>query len=263
MAQYICVGYGKTKTLTSLQQPFRVQKEISIILPTYNEEKNISAMVKEVRENFKDTNYEIVIVDDESKDATPKIIDDLAKEGNLIAVHRTGRRGYFEAFFDGAHIANGEHVITIDADLSFSPKDARSLLKQKDSADVVLASRYIPGGAMHAPFFRKYGSMFLNRVCAPLIGLNDLTDVTSDFHLLRRTDFINLEFKYPAKFGEFDFELLYRARQKGLKIVESPCTYHYRTEGESAMGRGLLQAPSLSKFAFAYIKMALKIRARG
>ena len=80
---------------------------------------------------------------------------------------------------------------------------------------------------------------------------------------MKRSTFQSINFKYIPVFGEFDFELLYRSKQKGLTVKEIPSPYYYRTEGESAMGTGIDNALSLSKFALAYIKMAIKIRVKG
>lgn len=262
MASYMLLGYGKKKEFDKLEKPFNLKKEVSIILPTYNEEKNIEKLVNELRKGFKDIDYEIVILDDNSKDRTPEIIDKLAKDKDVLAIHRYEKKGYFSAYQDAIFMANGEHVITMDSDLSHPPLIAKEFLKYKNNYDIVSGSRYMEGGGMEAPFSRKYGSMFLNRICAWIIGLK-LTDIAGDFHLMKRDKFLELEFKYPPIFGEFDFELLYRATQRGFKIKEIPFAYKFREEGESAMGMGANDALKLGKFAWAYLKMALRLRFKG
>ena len=262
MANYICIGYNKKKTFDRLNKPFKIKKEVSIILPTYNEEKNIKKLVEELRKEFKKIEYEIVILDDNSKDKTPEIIDKLAKKGDVLAIHRYGKKGYFSAYQDAIFMANGEYVLTMDSDLSHPPKIARGFLNHKDNFDIVSGSRYMKGAGMVAPFSRKYGSSFLNKICAAVIGLR-LTDIAGDFHLIRKDKFMELEFRYAPVFGEFDFELLHRAVQKGFKIKEIPFVYKFREEGESAMGSGANDALKLVKFAWAYFKMALKLRFKG
>ena len=262
MANYVCIGYGKKKKLNELKKPFNLRKEVSIILPTYNEEKNIKKLVEELRKEFKEVNYEIVILDDNSKDKTPVIIDKLSKEGNLLAIHRYGKKGYFSAYQDAIFMANGKYVLTMDSDLSHPPSIAREFLKYKEECDIVSGSRYMKGGGIEAPFTRKYGSMWLNKICALIIGLK-LTDIAGDFHLMKKDKFLELEFKYAHVFGEFDFELLHRATQKGFSIKEIPFVYKFREEGESAMGSGANDAIKLTKFAWAYLKMALRLRFKG
>ena len=262
MIKYLCVGYDKKKEFDKLKKPFNLKKEVSIILPTYNEEKNIEKLVNELRKEFHGIDYEIVILDDNSKDKTPAIIDKLAKKGDVLAIHRYGKKGYFSAYQDAIYMANGRYVITMDSDLSHPPSIAKEFLKYKNDYDIVSGSRYMEGAGMDAPFSRKYGSMFLNKICAWILGLK-LTDIAGDFHLMKKDKFMKLGFKYGPVFGEFDFELLYRATQKGFKIKEIPFIYKFREEGESAMGMGVNDALSLAKFAWAYLKMALRLRFRG
>ncbi len=258
----MCLGYGKKKEFDKLEKPFNLKREVSIILPTYNEEKNIKKLVEELREEFKDINYEIVILDDNSKDDTPKVIDELARKGDVLAIHRYGKKGYFSAYQDAIFMSNGKYVITMDSDLSHPPLIARKFLKYKEEYDIVSGSRYMEGGGIEAPFTRKYGSMWLNKICALIIGLK-LTDIAGDFHLMKKDKFLELEFKYVPVFGEFDFELLYRATKKGFSIKEIPFVYKFREEGESAMGMGANDALKLIKFAWAYLKMALKLKFQG
>jgi len=262
MVNYVCVGYNKKKILDKLKRPLKVNKEVSIILPTYNEEKNIEKLVQELRKEFKKIDYEIVILDDNSKDKTPAITDKLSEKGDVLAIHRYGKKGYFSAYQDAIFMANGKYIITMDSDLSHPPEIAREFLKYKNDYDIISGSRYMKGGRIEAPFSRKYGSMFLNKFCAWILGLK-LTDIAGDFHLMEKDKFMELEFKYNPVFGEFDFELLYRATQKGFSIKEIPFFYKFREEGESAMGMGANDALKLAKFAWAYIKMALKLRFKG
>jgi len=262
MAKYVCICGKKKKILSKLAQPFSFKKEFSIILPTYNEENNIKTLVKQLRIEFKGINYEIVILDDNSEDKTPEIMDNLAKKGDVLAIHRSGKKGYFSAYQDAIAMSNGKYIITMDSDLSHPAKTAREFLEYKDKYDIVSGSRYIEGGGMEAPFTRKYGSMYLNKLCALIMNIR-LTDIAGDFHLMEKDKFNELEFKYEPKFGEFDFEWFYRAKRKGFSVKEIPFTYKFREEGESAMGSGILEAKSLIKFAWSYVKMALQLRFKG
>tara|TARA_Y100000310_G_scaffold330908_1_gene403492 strand:+ start:7433 stop:8221 length:789 start_codon:yes stop_codon:yes gene_type:complete len=262
MIKYICKIKNKSKTLSSPSPPFNLKKQVSIILPTYNEEGNIESLVKALEKEFKDTNYEIVILDDNSSDKTPKIIDKLTKNHPVLAIHRYGKKGYFSAYQDAIAMANGEYVLLMDADFSHKPETARTLFNLRNQADIISASRYLRNKDMQAPFLRKYGSMFLNNLCRFIIGLKQ-TDITNEFLLIKKSNFQKLKFRYEAAFGEFDFELLYRAKQLSLSVKEIPSTYLYRQEGESAMGTGVDDALTLTKFALNYVKMALRIRFRG
>jgi dolichol-phosphate mannosyltransferase len=262
MIKYICLSGKKKKTLTKPEKPFNLKKEVSIILPTYNEEKNIAPLVYELKKQFSQIKYEVVILDDNSSDKTPQIIDNLAKKANVLAIHRYGKKGYFSAYQDAISMSNGEYFIMMDADFSHSPKLAKTLYEKRKLANIISASRYMPQGKMKAPFLRKYGSMFLNHLGIFIIGLKQ-TDATNEFIIMKKADFKKIKFKYQPVFGEFYFELLYRAKKIGMKVKEIPCKYVYRTEGDSAMGTSLSDARNLMNFSLNYIKMALKIRFHG
>mgnify|MGYP001569389853 CR=1 FL=1 len=262
MVNYICVSGKKKKTIFSPNSPFPRKVEVSIILPTYNEEANIAEIVKQLREQFKGESYEIVILDDNSKDKTPQIIDKLASKSDVLAVHRYDKKGYWSAYQDAISLSHGKYILTMDSDLSHPPKTARQLFDNKDKADIISGSRYMKEGGMMAPFFRKYGSEWLNKVCAIIAGL-PYTDIAGDFHIMEKSKFNKLKFRYTPVFGEFDFEWLYRAKKLGFSNLEIPFTYKFREEGESAMGSGGADALKLAKFALAYLKMASKLRFMG
>ena len=112
-------------------------------------------------------------------------------------------------------MSNSPHFIMMDADFSHTPETALALFQHKDQYNIISASRYMKNGKMIAPFLRKYGSMFLNHLGIFIIGLKQ-TDATNEFLLMEKSNFEKFKFKYPAAFGEFNFELLHRARQKNL-----------------------------------------------
>lgn len=255
MVKYKCISYGKKKIINEPKRCFNTKKEISIIIPTYNEEDNILRLVKAINENLNidyKGRFEIVVVDDDSKDKTPKIIDELSKNSNVLAVHRYGKKGIFSAIQDGIAIANGVFVLTMDADFSHPPVMIPELLKLRKDYDVVVGSRFTRGGGMDAPFLRKYGSMMINKICALIMGIK-IDDVAGGFHIMKREEFLEIPFKYDTIFGEFDFELFYRAMKKGLRIKEVPFIYKFREEGNSKMG-------NLSTYATAYFKRAFQLR---
>lgn len=262
MVRYVCLSGKKKKTLFEAKSPFNKSVEVSIILPTYNEEKNIDEMVKRLREQFKEESYEIVILDDNSKDKTPQIIDKLAEKSDILAIHRYDKKGYWSAYQDAIALSHGKYILTMDSDLSHPPKTAFLLYQNRKKTDIVTGSRYMKEGRMEAPFFRKYGSEGLSKVCAIIAGL-PYTDIAGDFHIMEKSKFNKLKFRYAPAFGEFDFEWLFRAKKLGFSNLEIPFTYKFREEGESAMGSGSADVLKLAKFALSYIKMALKLRFLG
>jgi len=235
-------------------KPTKPVKDVSIIIPTYNEEKNIGKLIDAVHKNLNPLklDYEIVIIDDNSRDKTPAIIDSYAKKSNVVALHRIGLKGVFSAIRDGAKVARGDVIVLLDADFSHPPEKIPELLKYIKDYDIVSGSRFIKGSKIIAPFSRKYATILLNKALRIILGLwpHDLTGV---FHAIKKDKFELIQFKYPAVWGEFDMELFHEAIKKGFSIKEIPFTYDYRKEGES-------KSENLLKYGWLYLKRALQIR---
>ncbi|MEK6873891.1 MAG: polyprenol monophosphomannose synthase [Nanoarchaeota archaeon] len=256
MVKYIITGYGK-KISRDVIIPITNKKVLlSIVIPTYNEGGNILKLIEKVKEILNSTNfkgkYEIIVVDDNSKDKTPEIIDNLAKKNNFIALHRLEDKGIFSAVVDGIKIANGKFVLTMDADFSHPPEIIPKILSYSNEYDIVSASRFIHGGGMEAPFIRKIGSKILNMLCGIIMGVN-IKDLGGNFRLFDREKFLKIPLKYNSVFGEFGFEIFYRAKKMNYKIKEVPFIYQFRKDGKSKMG-------SLFKYGMAYIKRAFQLR---
>ena len=259
MKKYMYVGYGKKIKLSDLRKTLNKKRKISIILPTYNEEENIKNIVKAIKKNLKKSkfsnSYEIIIVDDNSKDKTPNIIDNLAKKRNFIALHRYGARGLFPSIRDGIFIANGEYVLTMDADFSHPPELIPKMINYSDKYDIVYCSRFVKDGGMKAPYIRKYGSMLLNKICIFLSGL-DVSDFGGQFRLIKKESYLKINFRYNSKFAEYGLELFYRAKKLGLKAKSIPFIYEFREKGKSKMG-SILNLPNLG---INYLKRAVQLR---
>lgn len=213
------------------------KRSVSVIVPTYNEEGNVGRLIDAISSSLSAAainDFEIVVVDDSSKDKTPAIMDVHAASGHVAAVHRKGIRGIFSAIIDGVKVARSDVVVIMDADFSHPPSKIPELLKKMDDGgfDLVSASRFTSGGGIEAPFGRKLSTIIFNSVIRLVMG-GVVTDWTGGFHAVRRDKLLTLSFKYPAKWGEFDLELLYRARKSGLKVAEIPFIYSFREEGKS------------------------------
>lgn len=234
---------------------FKQNKNISVILPTYNEEEGISRIINDIRVILKGKNYEIVVVDDDSKDNTPKIIDSYNKE-DITALHRHHKKGILSAIKDGTKAARGSIIVIMDADYSHPPKKVLEMLSYVDKYDIVSCSRFIDGGGIQAPFIQKYSTILLNRTLRLLLFDLGVSDFTGGFHAMKKDKFMDLNLKYDAIWGEFDMELFYRAKKKGYKIKEIPFIYKYREEGKS-------KSENYLKYAYYYWKMALKLRLFG
>ena len=245
MVDYTYVDSNGKRNFKKIVEPKKLMKKFSIVIPTYNEEKCILKLVNQIHDvfkNIKKKEYEIIIVDDSSKDKTPQIIDKLAKNSNIVALHRRETKGIFSALKDGIKIAHGKIIVMMDADFSHPPYMTSKLISYMKDYDLVSGSRFTRGGGVEAPFLRKYGTIILNSVCRMILNLGS-KDLTGGFHAIRKKSFQKMKFEFPTIFGEFDMELFIEAKKLGLRIKEIPFIYKFRLEGktkvESIMGYGI------------------------
>jgi len=211
-----------------------------VLLPTFNEAENLPRMVEALRGLLPPP--EIVVVDDGSPDGTGEIADGLAREGNdLTVLHRTGPRGYGEALTEGFRLAlqrGAEALVTLDCDFSHDPRDIPRLLLALLEADLVIGSRYAPGGSLLAwPLYRRLLSFAANAFVRVLFRL-PARDGTSGFRAYRREVLLGIPWQGLHSAGySFLVEVLYWAARKGkAKIREVPICFTERRAGRSKMG---------------------------
>ncbi len=230
MVRYDITNGGKKKSYTAPEQ-LKGKRLVSVILPTFNEEGNIVRLCDRLSSALKKYDYEIVVVDDNSKDRTPQLMDKLAKSARIVAIHRFDKRGIFSAIRDGAIFARGEFIVIMDADFSHPPEKVAEMLQHKNF-DMVSGSRFMRGGGVEAPANRKFTTVLLNLVIR-IIMLMPYHDLTGGFHLINKEKFQKMRFKYQATWGEFDLELFFLAHRQRWRIKEIPFIYKFREEGES------------------------------
>ena len=237
------------------------KRSVSVIIPTFNEEGNIGRLVDAISSSFESSgrkDFEIVVVDDNSRDKTPELVDKLAASGHVAVVHRFGIRGIFSAIMDGVRVARSDVVVIMDADFSHPPSKIPELFKKMEEGgfDLASGSRFTKGGSIEAPFTRKFATVLFNKVIDALMG-SGISDWTGGFHAVKRDKLLQLNFKYPAKWGEFDLELLYRAKKAGMKIAEVPFVYNFREEGQSKSAE---RFSFFIGYAWLYGKRAFQLR---
>jgi dolichol-phosphate mannosyltransferase len=214
-----------------------------VVIPTYNEAENLEAIVRAAvaeLEALRPEAYTVLVVDDNSPDGTGEIADRLAAElPDIEVLHRPGKQGLGQAYLAGFHralAAGAELVIEMDADFSHDPRYLGDLLAAADSADLVLGSRYVPGGDV-----RNWGVLrrLVSRgggLYARLILGVDIRDLTGGFKCIRRTvlESIDLE-SISAEGYVFQIEVTYRAILAGFRVREVPIVFPDRTAGTSKM----------------------------
>ena len=212
---------------------------IWLVLPTYNEAANIEALVTAARRALPQSRR-LLIVDDSSPDGTGEIADRLAAEHDDVEVlHRPLKEGLGPAYIAGfrtALAAGAELVVQMDSDFSHEPAYLPRIVDSARRADLVVGSRYIPGGGVTewGPVRRaisRGGSAYARLV----LGV-PIRDLTGGFKCFRREvlETIDLEAVHADGYG-FQIELTYRAVQAGFTVTEVPILFRERRVGQSKM----------------------------
>jgi dolichol-phosphate mannosyltransferase len=213
-----------------------------LVLPTYNEAENLEAITQRVLPQLAATGREhrVLIVDDNSPDGTGRIADRLAAEHPQVEVlHRPGKGGLGPAYlagFERALAGGAELVLEMDADFSHDPADLPRLIAASDRADLVLGSRYVPGGGVAEwGLLRRVVSRLGSAYARLVLGVG-VRDLTGGFKCFRRAVLEGLELdRVHANGYAFQIELTYRAVRAGFSVEEVPIVFRNRRVGESKM----------------------------
>jgi len=204
---------------------------VSVILPTYNESGNIGPLIEEIL-SYLPGESEIIVVDDDSPDRTWEVVADwVPKDPRVRLLRRIGRRGLTSALREGFEQSRGQIIFWMDCDFSHPPDKIPEMIEQLGQYDLVVASRYIPGGEERG--HSRMGS-FLSRVICGLSALvlsPAIKDYTSGYVGLRRPVLETIPFR--GDYGEYCIDLLYRAHKRGYRILEIPYRCLPRRTGES------------------------------
>jgi dolichol-phosphate mannosyltransferase len=214
-----------------------------VVIPTYNERANLPVLVAGLMAH---PDVRVLVVDDQSPDGTGEVADSLAQQfpGRISVLHRTGKRGFGRSYIDGIKQAIGEPVDVLcqmDADLSHDPTQRPGLIAATANADVVIGSRYVPGGAIvNWPMRRRVLSRVANAYIRTVTRLR-ARDCTSGYRCWRRTALAALPLDQFFSDGySFLVEMLFVAARRGCQIAEVPITFVERREGESKVSRAVL-----------------------
>jgi dolichol-phosphate mannosyltransferase len=206
---------------------------LALVVPTYNERDRLPELVRVIFDVYRNAGVEgeLVIVDDNSPDGTGKLADELALRFPVRVIHRPGKLGLGTAVIDGFNASDAEYVGVIDADLSHPPDLVPRMLRaiQDARADIVIGSRYIPGGGTkNWGLSRLLMSKF---ACLLARGLTPVKDVTSGFFLIRR----ELARGATISAGGFKICLELLIRSAPRLVIEVPYVFAGRTAGQSKM----------------------------
>lgn len=215
-----------------------------IVLPTYNEAEGLAELIAAARRQLPES-HRILIVDDDSPDGTGRIADGLAAELEEVQViHRGTKEGLGPAYIAGFKVAldaGAELIVQMDADFSHDPADLPRLLEAAEHADLVLGSRYVPGGAIERwGKRRKAISRWGSRYARAMLAV-DVHDLTAGFKCWRRRALEAIELDSVTSRGyAFQVEMTYRAIETGFDVVEVPIVFHDRRVGDSKMTKSIV-----------------------
>ncbi len=216
---------------------------IWLVIPTYNEAENVGPIVHAVAEEMSKIapgEFRILIVDDNSPDGTGTLADTLAHDLDAIEVmHRPSKTGLGRAYiagFERALAGGAELVVEMDADFSHDPKHLAALIGAADDADLVLGSRYVPGGAVkNWGVLRKLISRGGSSYARTVLGIK-VHDLTGGYKCIRRHVLETIDLGSLRADGYvFQIEVTYRAIRSGFRVCEVPIQFVDRTAGASKM----------------------------
>ncbi len=223
--------------------------EVTIVLPTYNEAKNLPLVCKEINNSLKEYKYEILVVDDNSPDGTWKVAEELRKKYPIRVIRRYGKLGLASAILMGFYNARSEYLIVMDADLQHDPKVLPRMIKalKEEHYDLVIGSRYIADGVICKkwPLKRRLDSKLATLVAKPLTSIND---PMSGFFGIKRSLLEKMDQKWLLIGYKILLEILIKC--DGAKICEIPIKFRSRLYGETKLNK---------KEIFNYLRLICKL----
>ena len=217
----------------------------TVCLPTYNERDNLPRMLEALRGVLREGDR-VLVIDDDSPDGTGRLADELAATHDFVDVlHRGAKEGLGRAYVDGFRRVletEAELVLEMDCDFSHDPADIPRLIAEAEQgADLVLGSRYVPGGGtrnwgLARRLISKGGSLY-----TALFLHMGVKDPTGGFKCFRRAvlERLDLDAITPRGYA-FQIETTYRVKRLGFRVVEIPITFVDREVGQSKMSRAVV-----------------------
>jgi dolichol-phosphate mannosyltransferase len=216
--------------------------KIVVVIPTYNEADNLANM-SEALFNLPIDNLHMIVVDDNSPDGTGALADELAGRynGRYTVIHREGKQGLGTAYARGFQVAlaqGADIIVQMDADFSHSPEYIPDMVKNLETYDVVVGSRYVPGGSVDEDWswWRYFLSWWANQMYSRLILGIHVQDATAGFKAFRRQVVEAIHMDEVISNGYvFQVEMAYLCQKLGYKVWEFPIYFEDRRIGQSKM----------------------------
>lgn len=232
-------------------------RSVSVVLPTYNESRNIVKLVGAVAANIPPGwEYQILVVDDNSPDDTLGAVNrEFEDDPRVVPILRTEDRGFAKSIRTGIERASGERIVVMDSDLTHDPVEIPKLLHVGDVYDFVSGSRFCAGGRMvdTTHYLLSMGYNWLLR----LLIRTQVQDNLGGYFTTRREMLLGLPLdEIFFGYGDYYFRLLHFVQKSGYSIVEVPAAYLMRSEGMSKSNWGRM----LVTYTLGAIRLKRRIR---
>ncbi|MCF7858721.1 MAG: polyprenol monophosphomannose synthase [Candidatus Cloacimonetes bacterium] len=233
-----------------------------VIIPTFNEAENVSAIIDEVL--LQNNNLEVLIVDDNSPDGTSELVKTKQKKiKRLHLLEREGKLGLGSAYVAGFKYAlenDYDYIFEMDADFSHDPKDIPRILKEMEYNDLVIGSRYIKGiNVVNWPLRRLLLSFFAAQYARFITGMR-INDPTGGFKCFRREVLANINLDDILSDGySFQIEMNFRTWVKKFRIKEIPIVFTDRRSGQSKMSKKIVREAIIVVWKLKYYKIKKRI----
>ena len=230
---------------------------VSIVIPAHNEIENLEELLEKIRSSLdpRAVNYEIVIVDDNSKDGTGEFADAVsAKDRRIKVIHRRGGASFGKTIRMGFKAASGDVIVPLMGDLSDDPEEIMDLFDALSKGfDVAVGSRFLPGSSVEGyPKLKMLANRCFNIFATLVFGLK-IRDLTNAFKAYRREvlDSIHIQ----SEGFEINAEIPLKAHLLGFSMIEIPVHWRGRSKGVSKL--------RLSQMGTRYIRVVLDLLLHG
>lgn len=234
-----------------------------VIVPTYNEVENIADLIDQLL--ALPQNLGVIVVDDNSPDGTGLLVDEVlnANPKRVQAVHRAGKLGLgtaYKAGFRRALELGASHIMTMDADFSHHPRYVPAMLRKGQRSDLVIGSRYVPGGGTRNwPWHRRALSRAANSVARIALGLR-AHDVTAGFRCYRREALESVPLESVVSNGySFLVEMLFLVQRRGWTVDEVPIIFEDRQRGKSKISEAEIVRAMLTVVRLSVRRISRKV----
>lgn len=213
-----------------------------VISPTYNEAENIQKLIDSI---LLINDLSLLIIDDNSPDGTADIVlSNMKKNTNIHLISREQKLGLGTAYLEGFEWfldSDYDFCVQMDSDFSHTFKDLEKLLKYRKTADLIIGSRYVPGGSTKGwSIYRRLLSKYANILSKTVLNSN-IRDLTGGFKILNRKVIAEILNSKPTSNGyTFQIEVNNFIEKKGFKIIEIPITFVERELGKSKMSNKIV-----------------------